>query len=230
MSLALRLHDVSFAYGHAPPVLQDVELEVARGEFVAIAGPNGGGKTTLVRLIVGLEQPSSGGIELAVDKVGYLAQRAQPGVDAPLTVRELVTAGRAARARLIGPLRDGDRRAVRAAVDRVGLTPQLDHRLSTLSGGQQQRAFIAKALAAEPELLVLDEPTTGVDSEAQDAFAALLQRLRDELGVTILYVSHEFGSVERFVERIVLVHGGIVFDGPPSALPGMWHDPSHSHA
>ena len=120
--------------------------------------------------------------------------------------------------------------AVRAAVDRVGLTPQLDRRLSTLSGGQQQRAFIAKALAAEPELLVLDEPTTGVDAEAQDAFAALLQRLRDELGVTILYVSHEFGAVERFVERIVLVHGGIVFDGPPSALPGMWHDPSHSHA
>ena len=115
-------------------------------------------------------------------------------------------------------------------MDRVGLTPQLDRRLATLSGGQQQRAFIAKALAAEPELLVLDEPTTGVDAEAQDAFAALLQQLRDELGVTILYVSHEFGSVERFVERIVLVHGGIVFDGAPSALPGMWHDPSHSHA
>ena len=230
MSLALRLHGVSFAYGHAPPVLRDVDLEVARGEFVAIAGPNGGGKTTLVRLIVGLEQPTSGRIELGVDKVGYLAQRAQPGVDAPLTVRELVTAGRAARARLIGPLRDGDRHAVRAAVDRVGLTPQLDRRLATLSGGQQQRAFIAKALAAEPELLVLDEPTTGVDAEAQDAFAALLQQLRDELGVTILYVSHEFGSVERFVERIVLVHGGIVFDGAPSALPGMWHDPSHSHA
>ncbi|MGB8003051.1 MAG: ABC transporter ATP-binding protein [Gaiellaceae bacterium] len=230
MSLALRLHGVSFAYGHAPPVLRHVDLEVARGEFVAIAGPNGGGKTTLVRLIVGLEQPTSGRIELGVDKVGYLAQRAQPGVDAPLTVRELVTAGRAARARLIGPLRDGDRRAVRAAVDRVGLTPQLDRRLATLSGGQQQRAFIAKALAAEPELLVLDEPTTGVDAEAQDAFAALLQQLRDELGVTILYVSHEFGSVERFVERIVLVHGGIVFDGAPSALPGMWHDPSHSHA
>ena len=230
MSLALRLHDVSFAYGHAPPVLRDVDLAVARGEFVAIAGPNGGGKTTLVRLIVGLEHPSSGHIDLAVDKAGYLAQRAQPGVDAPLTVRELVTAGRAARARLIGPLRDGDRRAVRAAVERVGLTPPLDLRLSTLSGGQQQRAFIAKALAAEPELLVLDEPTTGVDAEAQDAFAALLQRLRDELGVTILYVSHEFGAVERFVERIVLVHGGIVFDGPPSALPGMWHDPSHSHA
>ena len=112
----------------------------------------------------------------------------------------------------------------------MGLEPQADRRLATLSGGQQQRAFIAKALAAEPDLLVLDEPTTGVDVEAQDAIAALLQRLRDELGMTVLYVSHEFGAVERFVERLVLVRGGIVFDGPPSALPGVWHDPSHTHA
>jgi zinc transport system ATP-binding protein len=119
---------------------------------------------------------------------------------------------------------------VREAIDRVALTPQADRRLSTLSGGQQQRAFIAKALAAEPELLVLDEPTTGVDVEAQDAIAALLERLRGELGMTILYVSHEFGAVEGFVARLVLVRGGIVFDGPPSALPDVWHDPSHTHA
>jgi ABC-type Mn2+/Zn2+ transport system ATPase subunit len=77
---------------------------------------------------------------------------------------------------------------------------------------------------------VLDEPTTGVDVEAQDALAALLHRLQEELGVTILYVSHEFGSVESFVERLVLVRERIVFDGPPSELPGIWHDPSHSHA
>ena len=198
------MHGVSFAYGHTPLVLRDVDLEVQRGEFVAIAGPNGGGKTTLVRLVVGLEQPTSGRIELLVRKVGYLPQRAQAGIDAPVTVRE--------------------------AIDRVALTSQADRRLSTLSGGQQQRAFIAKALAAEPELLVLDEPTTGVDVEAQDTIAALLERLRGELGMTILYVSHEFGAVERFVERIVLVRGGIVFDGPPSALPDLWHDPSHAHA
>ena len=230
MSLALRLQGVTFAYGHAPPVLRNVDLNVQRGEFVAIAGPNGGGKTTLVRLIVGLEHPTSGRVELDVDNVGYLPQRAQAGIDAPLTVRELVTAGRASRTRLIGPLGGADRDAVRAAVDRVGLAPQADRRLSTLSGGQQQRAFIAKALAGEPELLVLDEPTTGVDVEAQEAIAALLQRLRSELAMTILYVSHEFGAVEEFVERIVLVRGEIVFDGPPSALPGVWHDPSHTHA
>jgi zinc transport system ATP-binding protein len=228
--LALRIQGISFAYGHSPPVLRDVDLEVERGEFVAIAGPNGGGKTTLVRLVVGLEQPTSGRVELMVRKVGYLPQRTQAGIDAPVTVRELVTTGRASRARLIGPLSAADRMSVQEAIDRVGLSTSADRRLTTLSGGQQQRAFIAKALAAEPELLVLDEPTTGVDVEAQDAIAALLQRLRSELEMTILYVSHEFGAVERFVERIVLVRGGIVFDGPPSALPGVWHDPSHAHA
>ena len=230
MPLALRLEKVTFAYGHAPPVLRDVDLEVERGEFVAIAGPNGGGKTTLVRLVVGLEQPTSGRVELMVRKVGYLPQRTQAGIDAPVTVRELVTTGRASRTRLLGPLTAADRVSVQEAIDRVGLSPHADRRLTTLSGGQQQRAFIAKALAADPELLVLDEPTTGVDVEAQDAIASLLQRLRSELEMTILYVSHEFGAVEGFVERIVLVRGGIVFDGPPSALPGVWHDPSHAHA
>ena len=94
----------------------------------------------------------------------------------------------------------------------------------------QQRALIAKALASEPALLALDEPTTGVDAESQESLGALLEQLRSELGVTILYVSHEFGAVERVVDRIVLVRGGIIYDGQPSGLPGLWHDPSHSHA
>ena len=101
--------------------------------------------------------------------------------------------------------------------------------IQRLSGGQQQRAFIAKALAGEPELLVLDEPTAGVDVDAQEAFGAFLGGLHEALGVTILYVSHEFGAVERFVERVILVRGGIVFDGPPAELPAHWHDPSHVH-
>ena len=230
MPLALRLDNVSFSYEKGPPVLRDVTLAVARGEFLAIAGPNGGGKTTLLRLVLGLEQPASGNVELLVRRLAYLPQRAQAGVDAPLTVRELVTAGRAPRTRLIGPLATADRAAVRDSIGRVGLTPQADRRLNALSGGQQQRAFIAKALAAEPELLALDEPTTGVDTEAQEAIAALLQKLRADLGMTVLYVSHEFGAVERFVQRIVLVRGRIVFDGSPAELPELWHDPSHAHA
>jgi zinc transport system ATP-binding protein len=230
MPLAVRIDHVSFAYGYGPQVLRDVSLEIQRGEFVAVAGPNGGGKTTLLKLILGLEDPTAGRIELHARRLGYLAQRAQAGVDAPLTVRELVSAGRAPRTRLVGPLGGDDREAVREAIGRVGLTPQADRRLSALSGGQQQRAFIAKALAADPELLVLDEPTSGVDAEAQESLAGLLGQLHRELDVTILYVSHEFGAVERFVERIVLIRGEVVFDGPPSDLPGVWHDPSHAHA
>ncbi len=230
MPLAIRLNHVSFAYGHGPLVLRDVSFEISRGEFVAIAGPNGGGKTTLLRLILGLEEPIAGRVELEARHLGYLAQRAVAGVDAPLTVRELVSAGRAPRTRLLGPLGRDDREAVGTAIDRVGLLPQADRRLSSLSGGQQQRAFIAKALASDPDLLVLDEPTTGVDAESQESLGSLLEQLHRELDVTILYVSHEFGAVERFVERIVLVRGGIVFDGPPADLPGVWHDPSHAHA
>jgi zinc transport system ATP-binding protein len=238
MRLAVELRSVSFAYGQGPPVLAGVDLAIEQGEFVAVAGPNGGGKTTLLRVALGLEHPSGGEALLfgepahgfsRREAIGYLAQRAQVGVDAPVTVQEVVAAGRLPHAGIFGGLRRADRAKVEEAIARVGLTEVAGRPLARLSGGQQQRAFIAKALAGEPDLLVLDEPTTGVDVEAQEAFAALLDRLQRELGVTILYVSHEFGAVERFVKRLVLVRGGIVFDGPPSELPRVWHDPSHVH-
>jgi zinc transport system ATP-binding protein len=239
MPLAVELRGVDFGYDPSRPVLTAVDLAVGAGEFVAIAGPNGGGKTTLVRLVLGLERPTRGEARLFGEPsnrfsrrstIAYLAQRARLGVDAPATVREVVAAGRLAAGGLLGPLRRRDRAIVAEAIDRVGLSERADSPLRTLSGGQQQRAYIAKALAAEPSLLVLDEPTTGVDAEAQEALAALLDRLHRELAVTVLYVSHEFGAVERFVERLVLVRGGILFDGPPASLPGLWHDPSHVHA
>jgi zinc transport system ATP-binding protein len=238
MPLAVELRKVSFAYPQGPPVLRDVDLAVGQGEFVAVAGPNGGGKTTLVRVALGLERPTRGEALLfgepahrfgRREALGYLAQRAQLGLDAPATVREVVTAGRLPRAGLIGRLGGSDRERVAEAIARVGLAQVADRPLQRLSGGQQQRAFIAKALAADPELLVLDEPTTGVDVEAQDALAGLLERLHRELEVTILYVAHEFGAIERFVDRLVLVRQQIVFDGPPRELPGLWHDPSHVH-
>jgi zinc transport system ATP-binding protein len=151
------------------------------------------------------------------------------GIDAPVTVREVVSAGRVPRRGLFGPLRDHDRTSVDEAIARVGLSDRADAVLARLSGGQQQRAFIAKALAAHPDLLVLDEPTAGVDVDAQEALAALLAELHRDLDSTILFVSHEFGAVERYVERLVLVRGGISFDGDPAALPATWHDPSHVH-
>jgi zinc transport system ATP-binding protein len=239
VQVAAELEHVSFGYRPGQRVLEDVSLRIGEGEFVAVAGPNGGGKTTLVRLVLGLERPSEGQARLFGEPahrfsrrrtLGYLAQRSALGGDAPTTVREVVSAGRLAAGGLIGPLRRRDRELVAEAIDRVGLSGSADVPLRMLSGGMQQRAFIAKALASEPSLLVLDEPTTGVDAESQDALAALLDRLHSELGVTILYVSHEFGAVERFVQRLVLVRRTIVFDGSPDDLPGMWHDPSHTHA
>jgi zinc transport system ATP-binding protein len=239
MPLAIELAGVTFGYAAGSPVLRNVDLAVEPGEFVAVAGPNGGGKTTLVRLILGLERPSTGEARLFGEPahsysrrstLAYLPQRAQLGTEAPATVREVVSAGRLAAGPLLGPLRGGDRAIVSEAIERVGLAQAADTPLARLSGGQQQRAFIAKALAGEPELLVLDEPTTGVDAESQEALGALLERLHRQLRVTILYVSHEFGAVEPFVERLVLVRGSVLFDGPPAALPAVWHDPSHTHA
>ena len=235
---AVELEGVSFAYGHGPQVLQEVDLRIGQGEFVGIAGPNGGGKTTLVRLALGLERPLAGRALLFGEPahtfsrrrtLGYLAQRSKLGTEAPATVREVVAAGRIASGGLLGPLRAADRLVIDEAIARVGLADRAASTLHTLSGGQQQRAFIAKALASEPSLLVLDEPTAGVDAQAQEALAELLARLHEELSVTILYVSHEFGAVERHVQRLVLVNGRIVFDGTASELPGVWHDPSHVH-
>ena len=238
MPVAVELRDVSFAYPGGMSVLERVDLVIEEGEFIAVAGPNGGGKTTLIRIALGLERPRRGEALLfgqpaqsftARRRLGYLAQRTTLGIDAPATVREIVSAGRLPVRGLLRRFTGEDRRAVEAAIERVGLAAVAEQPVQRLSGGQQQRAYIAKALAGRPDLLVLDEPTTGVDVEAQEAFARLLAELKSELGVTIVYVSHEFGAVESFVERIVLVRREIVFDGAPDALPSRWHDPSHVH-
>ena len=235
---AVELEGVSFAYRGGPPVLENVTLAVAPGEFVGIAGPNGGGKTTLLRLALGLERPSSGAVRIfgapaaarrSRPRIGYVSQRAQLASATPVTVHEVVEAGRLAVRGPFGPLRAADRAVVAQSIERVGLASRANAPLRTLSGGMQQRAFIARALAAEPALLALDEPTTGVDAASQESLAALLAELRSDLGVTILYVSHEFGAVEHVVSRLVLVRNRIVFDGDPAELPALWHDPSHTH-
>jgi zinc transport system ATP-binding protein len=237
MPLAVEFVGVDFAYQHGQRVLRDVSLGIDAGEFVSIAGPNGGGKSTLLRLALGIERPTAGRVRLFGEsahrfgdraKLGYLAQRAQLGIQAPATVREVVAAGRSA-LNPFGRLGSSDRDAIDQAIERVGLATLAQRPLTRLSGGQQQRAFIAKALVTDPKLLALDEPTAGVDVAAQEALAELLGGLHRELGATILYVSHEFGAIEHVVQRLVLVRERIVFDGPPASLPEFWHDPSHVH-
>jgi zinc transport system ATP-binding protein len=238
LSPVVELDGVAFGYRAGMRVLEDVSLTVGAGEFVAVAGPNGGGKTTLLRLVLGLERPLAGTVRVfgappgggpAELRVGFLPQRTRLVGEAPVTVREIVATGRLAPSGIWGPLRRGDRAVIDRAIGTVGLADRADAPMRTLSGGLQQRALIARALASEPALLVLDEPTTGVDAASQESLGMLLEELRERLGVTILYVSHEFGAVEHVVDRIVLVRGGIVYDGPPSGLPGVWHDPSHVH-
>jgi zinc transport system ATP-binding protein len=238
MPVAVEFAGVDFAYLHRQPVLRGIDLRIESGEFVAVAGPNGGGKTTLLRLALGLERPTHGHVRLFGEEaasfadrqaLGYVAQRAHVELQAPVTVRDVVAAGRTPRRRY-GRLRASDRAAIEEAIARVGLSALASRPLRRLSGGQQQRAFIAKALAANPKLLVLDEPTTGIDVAAQQSFAELLTELHRESDLTIIYVSHEFGAIEDAVERLVLVRETIVFDGAPDALPRLWHDPSHAHA
>jgi len=228
VQLAAALSGVSFHYGEGTDVLKDVDFKIARQEFVALAGPNGGGKTTLVKILLGLLEPTRGTRTLRA-RAAYLPQRAASALDAPVTVAEIVASGRVGAGSLAGRPARADREAVRWAIERVGLLGHERRRLTHLSGGQQQRAFIAKAISARPELLVLDEPTAGVDIDAQHALAALLDELRAELDMAVVFVSHEFGAIESFVQRLVLVSGGITFEGRPAELPASWHDPSHVH-
>lgn len=229
------------AYGDRP-VLRDVSMCVTSGEVVAILGANGSGKSTLVRAILGLIPLRAGSISLfgtplrrfrQWHRIGYVPQRVGAGSGVPATVREVVASGRLARRGLFRPPGAADRAAVSAALEAVGLAARAADPVATLSGGQQQRTLIARALAGEPEMLVLDEPTAGVDAASQEAFAEALRGFVGG-GGTVLLVAHELGPLQPLVGRAVVVHDGrIAHDGacpPPAghhALPG--HDHVHPH-
>jgi zinc transport system ATP-binding protein len=218
---------VGFAYGREP-VLDRVSFRVGAGEFVALAGPNGSGKSTLVRIVLGLLRPTTGTVRVLGDdplrlrdrwRIGYVPQRPVTSDLLPATVGEVVAAGRLARRGWWRRPSAIDHDAVAHALESVSLGELRDRRLGELSGGQQQRAFIAKALVAEPELLVLDEPTAGVDVDAQRQFRDALVHLADEHGAAVVLVSHELGAVADDLDRLlVLRHGVVVFDGPPADL------------
>jgi zinc transport system ATP-binding protein len=226
-SAVLRADAVSFAY-HDEPVLDCVSFEVGPGEFVALAGANGSGKSTLMRIALGLLPPSQGTVELFGRppgqlrerwRIGYVPQRPSTLELLPATVRDVVTSGRLARRGWWRRPTAADRAAVDGALDTVGLTHLVRRPLAELSGGQQQRAFIAKALATEPDLLVLDEPTAGVDAESQRRFRDTLVELARGRGAAVLLVSHELGAVADDLDRLLLLrHSKIAFDGTPADL------------
>ncbi|KOG17880.1 MULTISPECIES: metal ABC transporter ATP-binding protein [Streptomyces] len=226
----------------ARPVLRGVDLTVGRGEVVALLGANGSGKSTAVRAVIGQVPLTGGTIELFGTerrrfrdwaRIGYVPQRTTASAGVPATVREVVASGRLSRRRFGLPTK-ADKAAVHRAMELVGLADRAQDAVTALSGGQHQRVLIARALASEPELLIMDEPMAGVDLASQEILAATL---REQVagGTSVLLVLHELGPLEPLIDRAVVLRDGcVVHDGPPPeavgqhALPG--HDHVHPHA
>ena len=220
MSAVIDLEDVTYAYGDTVAV-EDVTLAVEEGSFLGLIGPNGSGKTTLLHLILGIKRPDTGTVELFGEpatafpdgtRIGYVSQHSTDRGDAmPVSVREVVLMGRfpAAGHRRITA---NDRQLVSDALARVDITELADRQIGQLSGGQRQRAFIARALASEADLLVLDEPTVGVDADARAAFYDLLGDLNDQ-GMTILLVEHDIETVTEHADDLVCINRTLYYHG-----------------
>lgn len=215
-------------------VLHDVDLQVGPGEFVVLLGSNGSGKSTLVRAAVGLVPIIGGSVRLfgtplagfdEHTRLGYVPQRTSAAAGVPATVQEVVMSGRLARRRLFRRRTAADRSVVDEAIDRVGLGDRRASSVNELSGGQQQRVLIARALATEADLLVMDEPTAGVDHDQQITLASVLGDLV-AAGTSVLLVAHELGPMQPLIDRaVVLDVGRVVHDGPVDD-----HTSSHLHS
>jgi len=232
--LAVREQDVSlleaehltFSYGEER-ILEDVNLRLRAGEFVALVGPNGSGKSTLLKILLGALAPESGSARIFGEpaarfdqrwRLGYVPQRPTLASEVPATVEEIVTSGRLSHRGWWRHLQQADRAAVSHAITSVGLGDLARRPVNTLSGGQQQRAFIARAFASEPALLVLDEPIAGVDAESQRRFSDSLTHLIHDHDAGVLLVSHELSAVADEVDRVIVLKKTVLFDGSPKAL------------
>lgn len=220
----IELSEVGFGYT-STPVVEEVSLRIDPGEYVAVVGPNGSGKSTLMKVMVGLLRPDDGAAKLFGEpahrfddgsRLGYVAQHASASKEMPITVREVVKMGRFPHVGF-GRLSSEDWDIVDGALDTVGLSAFANRRVTRLSGGQRQRAFIARALASEADLLVLDEPTVGVDMESVGAFYGLLDSLNRD-GITVLLIEHDLSAVTEHAERVICLNQQIYFDGPSEAF------------
>ena len=218
----IAVKNLYFSYGEQL-VLEDINLEINAGDFLAILGPNGSGKSTLLKLILGLLRPDRGEIFLfgrPIDefrewwRLGYVPQRATARVDPvfPVTVEEVVGFGLLAKKRFPRFMNARDREAIRKALLRVEMQGFLKRRLCELSGGQQQRVFIARAIVSEPQVLLLDEPTTGVDVATQERFYDLLGEF-NRRGLTIVIVTHDIGIVNKHVKQVACLNRRLVYHG-----------------
>lgn len=240
-SPVISVRSASFGYS-GRPVVSDISLQVQAGEVVALLGPNGSGKSTLVRGLLGLNEQLGGEVRILGtalsrrsdrSRLGYVPQRHTLSGSVRSTVREVVATGRLPHRPWWRPASRHDAAVVEAALRTVGLADRARADVATLSGGQQRRVLIARALAGEPSVLVMDEPTAGVDAASQEVLATVLRRLVDT-GVTMLVVTHELAALRGVVDRIVEMDAGhIHFDGTPQGYAAhtaaLVHAASHDH-
>jgi zinc transport system ATP-binding protein len=219
----VELEGVGVSYGEVR-VLDGINLTVEPGDFLGIIGPNGSGKTTLLRVMLGLLEPQEGSVRLFGQppsafrewrRLGYVPQRAALDPSLPVTVREVVASGLVASLGLLQRIGRAQRARVTDALARVGMEAHAQARIGALSTGQQQRVLIARALVSDPELIILDEPTGGVDPEAQTSFYAMLHHLNREREVTLVLVSHDIGVVAKEVTKLACLNRRLIFHGRP---------------
>jgi manganese/zinc/iron transport system ATP- binding protein len=221
---ALEISHLTVSYG-ARPVLWDVDAAFPAGAMSAIVGPNGSGKSTLLRAALGLVPADAGRSTIlghpareAMRRVAYVPQREAVDWDFPITVREVVEMGRYPAAGWIRRLRREDRGIVDAALERTGMTGFARRQIGQLSGGQRQRVFVARALAQQAELLVLDEPFAGIDARTEAALLGLLAELRDREGRSIVMVHHDLQTVRDVVDHVLLLNVRAIASGPTAEI------------
>ena len=209
-------------------ILSNISLEILQAQYIAIIGPNGGGKTTLVRMLLGLDKPSSGEIRIFGKKlrdfkdwhkIGYVPQRVSH-VDSsfPATVLDIVKMGRTSQRKMFSSFSRTDKEMVHDAMLKMDILDLADKMVGTLSGGQRQRVMIARALASKPEILILDEPNTGVDMVSQKSFYALLRKLNKEDKITIVFITHDIGVIAGDIARLFTINQKAIICNNPKQI------------
>lgn len=223
---ALCVDHVSFAYGDTPAI-ENISLHVPEGTRLGIVGPNGGGKSTLLKLMLGLIKPCEGSVSVfgrpAADAwgeswMGYVPQRHDAELDFPLSVLQVVQLGLVGRTGMFRRFSAADRERVAESLDAVDMTAFQDRPIGALSGGQQQRVFIARALAAQPRILILDEPMVGIDQVGQRKFGELMNRLHQSYGLTLIIVSHDLRAISTSCDQIACLNRRLHFHDAPTGL------------
>ena len=226
----IEMKHVSYSYDHRN-VIEDINLQIEEGTFLGLVGPNGSGKTTLLKCILGLIKPQTGELNLFGvplrkfkdwSKIGFVSQKANSfNTGFPASVYEVVASGLTAKLGLFRRMSKADKQKVDEAIEAVGITSLKDRNIGELSGGQQQRTFIARALVSEPKLLILDEPTVGVDQKTVEGFYKLLEKLNREKGITLILVTHDVGTVSDKVTHVACMNKHLHFHGNTEEFESM---------